>query len=144
VLDLGDEPIASTDHRLDDAFAEDAAEVVHVGAEQALAHRDLAPHCLDDLAVGHEPRRVLHEKPQDRERLAPEPDLLVVFPRELCVEIESEGCEGEQSSRASGPETQTLARASQRVVFGKSSPPIRRISAPPRCDASPSTTRSSA
>src|SRR5580658_3977439 len=55
VLDLGDEAIAPPHHGLDSTLTKGATQIANVGPEQALAHRDLPPHGLDDLRVRHQP-----------------------------------------------------------------------------------------
>ncbi len=89
-----------------------------VGPEQALAHRDLAPHRLDDFGIGHEPLRVLSQEPKDRERLAAKPDLLVVLPEALRIEIQSEGGEGQQGSREDRRAAQQLKTDEDAVALG--------------------------
>ncbi len=88
MLDLGDEAIAPPHHGLDDTLAKGAAQIVNVGPEQAVAHRDPPPHGLDDLRLRHQPLRVLDEVAKDREWLATKRNLLVVAPQPLRVEIQ--------------------------------------------------------
>src|SRR5258708_37067138 len=111
MLDLGGKGIAPPHDGLDDALAKGAAQIVNVGPEQALAHRDLSPHGLDDLRLRHQPLRVLDEVAKDREWLATKRNLLVVAPQALRVEIQQKRGEREQASLgAVGREGYTIGR----------------------------------
>src|SRR6267378_1376067 len=99
MLDLGDEAIAPPHHGLDDTLTNGATQIVNVGPEQALAHRDeLPPNGLDDLRVRHQPLRLLDEVAKDREWLATKRNLLVVAPQPLRVEIQPKWGEREQAN----------------------------------------------
>ena len=84
----GDEAIAASDDGLDDPFAQDLPQIVHVRPQQALAHRDPAPHGFDDLVVRDQAVRMQHEVTQNRERFAAEAQLLAISPKTLVTEIE--------------------------------------------------------
>jgi len=72
--------IAATHHGLDDRIANYLPQVTHVRAQQALAHDNLAPDCLDELVLRHQALGVGGEVLQDREWLPPKLQLDAVSP----------------------------------------------------------------
>jgi len=100
-LDRMEEAIAAPYDGLDNALADGAPHIAEVGAENAVAHHDLPPYDVDELLLGHQALRVLRQILQDRERLAPEVDLLAFLEEALLADVEPEGAEQANFPRAS-------------------------------------------